>query len=72
MRVEPFAGAIAVSRVQFIGRGIAPEIVRKRRAFPAQALELRLALGDQVILVTVGDCLRLAFSSDIVPSLARG
>ncbi len=54
VRVEPFGRAVAVTRVQFVGRGVAPEVVRKRRPFLAQALELRLALGDQVVLVRTG------------------
>jgi hypothetical protein len=37
--------------VQVVRRRVATEVVRKRVALLAQALELRLALGDQVVFV---------------------
>src|SRR5512139_1072701 len=51
MGLEPLGRMGAVAGVQVVGRRIATEVVRKGDALLAQALELRLALGDQVVFV---------------------
>ncbi len=45
---------LAVTFVEFVGKGIAPKVVRERIAGGAQLVELATALRDQRILVRLG------------------